>query len=400
MNNHLQKLSQIAQKDERIILGLMSGTSLDGLDLALCKFRGQGLQTEMELLHFTTYPYSDSFRLKLQEVFAKDAVKLSKVCMLNARLATVHAKMIMTTLHQWKVEPEEVDCIASHGQTIYHAPKRLHMKPHFANSTLQIGDGDHIAFNTGIITLSDFRQKHIAANGEGAPLAVYGDYLLFSNPTENRILLNIGGVANYTFLPASLDAEDVFATDSGPGNLLIDTAVKTYLPPMLFDDEGSIAAEGEINQELLHTLKNHPFFIQSIPKTTGAELFNLHFFQEAQKNSNTLMLNTRDLIATLTRFTSETIAESIRANIPKNSPCDVYLSGGGAKNTTMMNWLQDLLPEYSFHGFRQLGISPDAKEAVLFALLANETLVGNGIHLGKAETLLPSVTMGKISLPG
>jgi anhydro-N-acetylmuramic acid kinase len=399
MNQHLQKLVSIAQQPERIILGLMSGTSLDGLDLALCRIKGHGLATEVELLHFATHPYSDALRVKILEIFAREAVKLSQVCMLNARLAAVHARMILNALAQWQVKPEEIDCIASHGQTIYHAPKRLHLKPHYANSTLQIGDGDHIAHKTGIITLSDFRQKHVAAGGEGAPVVVYGDYFLFSEKGENRILLNIGGIGNFTFLPASQDPVDVFATDTGPGNTLIDLAVRTYLPPMLFDDEGAIAQEGEVNTKLLQTLKNHPFFLQSFPKTTGPELFNLSFFQEAQRNSDTLSLNTRDLIATLTRFTAETIAESISSVLDPHQSYHIYMSGGGTNNTTLVSWIRDLLPKCIFHNFRELGIPPDAKEAVLFALLANETLIGEPIGLGKGELAVPKVRMGKISLP-
>jgi anhydro-N-acetylmuramic acid kinase len=398
MNKNLSKLFSIAQKKERIVLGLMSGTSLDGLDLALCRFEGNGVDTKFELLHFTTYPYSDSIRVKIRDIFSKDFVKLQSVCLLNNRIALLQARMILQTLEQWKVNPEDVDCIASHGQTIYHAPKRFHLKPHFTNSTLQIGDGDHIAFKTGIITLSDFRQKHVAAGGEGAPLAAYGDYLLFSSAKEDRILLNIGGIANFTYLPASQNAEEVFATDTGPGNTLIDALVQHHLPPLLYDEGGAIAQNGEVNENLLKILKGHPYFLQSIPKTIGPELFNLHYIQEAQVNSDTLMLNPRDLIATLTRFSAETIAEAITAYVPP-TPAKIYLSGGGAHNSTLVNWIKELLPQYSFYNFKELGISADAKEAVLFALFANEALTGNGIALGKGETAVPGVTFGKFSFP-
>jgi anhydro-N-acetylmuramic acid kinase len=399
MNQNLEKLFQIAHKPERIVLGLMSGTSLDGLDLALCKFSGSGVNTKFELLHFATYPYSDSIRLKIRDIFSKDFVKLPQVCLLNSRIGILHARMILATLDRWKVKPEEVDCIASHGQTIYHAPKRLHLKPHFTNSTLQIGDGDHIAHKTGIITLSDFRQKHIAAGGEGAPLAAYGDYFLFSSPDENRILLNMGGIANFTYLPASKNPEEVFATDTGPGNTLIDALVQHFLPPQLYDEGGMIAQSGEVNEVLLKTLKGHPFFIQSIPKTIGPELFNLQYIQQAQINSDTLMLSPKDLIATLTRFSAETIAEGIQNNVPSNQKGTVYLSGGGAHNTTLITWIKELLPQYSFHNFKELGLSPDAKEAVLFALFANEAIVGQGIKLGKGDTAIPGVTFGKFSFP-
>lgn len=180
----------------------MSGTSLDGLDIALCQIEGAGMQTEVKLLHFKTVSYAPSFIELIREIFSKHAVDLEQVCLLNPWVGEQHASMILQALQEWGIKPAEVDLIASHGQTIYHAPKILHGKLNYGNATLQIGDGDHIAVKTGIITLSDFRQKHIAAGGEGAPLAVYGDYFIFSKAGEDRMMLNIGGIANFTFYRA------------------------------------------------------------------------------------------------------------------------------------------------------------------------------------------------------
>lgn len=395
----LQKLTLLTQKDEHLIVGLMSGTSLDGLDIALCGIKGRGKDTKVTLKHFTTYPYKDSLQRKIREIFAQDVVKLSTVCMLNPRIASLHARMVLESLEKWGIKPEEVDCIASHGQTIYHAPKRLHMKPHYTNSTLQIGDGDHLAQRTGIITISDFRQKHIAAGGEGAPLVVYGDYVLFSSNTENRILLNIGGIANFTYLPANEDAKEVRATDTGAGNTLMDTAIRNSLPPMLYDDEGMIASAGKVHIDLLKTLKAHPFFLQSFPKTTGQELFNMKFFQEAQRNANALDISTADLVATLTRFTAETIAEAIQEYVPDWQASTVYMSGGGAKNLTLTKHLHELLAPCQFNELRTLGFPPTAKEATLFALLAHQTLTGTVLRLGNNPTHIPAISLGKISLP-
>ncbi|MFN8805761.1 MAG: anhydro-N-acetylmuramic acid kinase, partial [Bacteroidota bacterium] len=218
MNRQIQSLYQIAQKPQRLIIGLMSGTSLDGLDIALCRFRGMGLETQIELLEFETVAYENAFKEEIKTIFSKDTVSLEKVCLLNPWVGLVHAQMILDCLKKWNRVPSEIDLIASHGQTIYHAPKSLHQKEKFGNATLQIGDGDHIAHATGVITLSDFRQKHIAAGGEGAPLASYGDFLIFSKRGENRIMLNIGGIANFTYLPGTLNADEVFSTDVGPGN--------------------------------------------------------------------------------------------------------------------------------------------------------------------------------------
>lgn len=395
----LQKLIQLTQKEELLILGLMSGTSLDGLDIALCRIKGRGKDTTVTLENFTTYPYTDSLQRKIREVFAQDVVKLSSVCMLNPRIASLHARMVLESLGKWGIKPTEVDCIASHGQTIYHAPKRLHMKPHYTNATLQIGDGDHLAHRTGIITISDFRQKHVAAGGEGAPLVVYGDYVLFSTDIENRVLLNIGGIANFTYLPATGDVKQVRATDTGAGNTLMDTAIRTHLPPLLYDDEGVIASAGKVHSELLKTLKAHPFFLQSFPKTTGQELFNRMFFQEAQRNSNTLDISTADLVATLTRFTAETIAEAIQEYTPNWQESTVYLSGGGAKNLTLKRHLETLLAPCKFKDLKTLGFPPHAKEATLFALLAYQTLTGTVLELGNNPAHIPAVSLGKISLP-
>ncbi|MDX2046667.1 MAG: anhydro-N-acetylmuramic acid kinase, partial [Chitinophagaceae bacterium] len=200
MHRHIQKLYAIAAKPQRRIIGLMSGTSVDGLDVALCSIEGSGRDTNVSVEHFETVSYGKEFKEEIKSVFSKKQVDLEKLCLLNPWVALQHAEIINGCLKKWNIRNDEVDLIASHGQTIYHAPKALHGFSKFGNATLQIGDGDHLATATNIITLSDFRQKHIAAGGEGAPLAVYGDYLIFSKKGENRIMLNMGGIANFTFL--------------------------------------------------------------------------------------------------------------------------------------------------------------------------------------------------------
>ena len=221
MHPHISALYDLSQKPHRLIIGLMSGTSLDGLDVALCRVSGSGTETKVELLEFATVDYDDTYKKYVKSIFSKREVDLEKVCLVNTWIGDLHAQMIRDCLGKWSVLSAEVDLVASHGQTIYHAPQVIHQRPEFGDATLQIGDGDHIACGTGIITLSDFRQKHIAAGGEGAPLAVYGDYLIFSSREENRVMLNMGGIANFTYLPQSLDASAVFSTDVGPGNTIM-----------------------------------------------------------------------------------------------------------------------------------------------------------------------------------
>lgn len=399
MNQQIEKLYQIANKRDRFIIGLMSGTSLDGLDIALCKFRGQGLDTQVELVAFETVSYDPSFKQEIKAVFAKELASLEKVCLLNPWVAKVHAKMIMQVLSKWGINTASVDLIASHGQTIYHAPARQHQQLKFGNATLQIGDGDHLALDTGIITISDFRQKHIAAGGEGAPLAVYGDYLIFSRKGEDRILLNIGGIANFTFLPGNLRAEEVFSTDVGPGNTLMDALTQKHFPGKYFDENASIARMGKCHPELLHELKQNPFFNLSFPKTTGPEVFNLAYLERAQQKTNTLHLSVEDCMATLNQLTADTIVDAMKKTIGNSSNPVIYSSGGGMHNPILMEHIQSQLKGARFLTTTDLGINPDAKEAVLFATLANESICGGRVSFGNGREGIPSVTMGKISFP-
>jgi anhydro-N-acetylmuramic acid kinase len=396
MNKNLSKLVRISGKKTRIIVGLMSGTSMDGLDIALCALSGAGLKTRIKLLQFETVPYSPETKAQIAEVFAKKQIDFERLCLLNPMIGRLHAGAVLTALKKWKVPARKVDLIASHGQTVFHAPAMQHPAVP-GNATLQIGDGDHMAVATGIITISDFRQKHIAKGGEGAPLAVYGDYLLLSHPRENRILLNVGGIGNFTFLPAGRNAAKVFVTDTGPGNTLMDQMIRKHLPGQYFDRDSATARKGTIHGGLLQALKSHPFFQWPLPKTTGPELFNLGYVQSAQQTSGTQDLPLADVMATLTRFSAETIADAIRAVTGKRK-FEIYMSGGGRHNPLMVEQLQWLLKVPKVHATDELGIPGDAKEAMLFAVLANETVAGQAIDFGK-RSKIPSVTMGKISFP-
>ncbi|MFY8035686.1 MAG: anhydro-N-acetylmuramic acid kinase [Cyclobacteriaceae bacterium] len=400
MNQQVEKLYQIACKQERFIIGLMSGTSLDGLDVALCKFRGHGLDTKVQLIAFETFSYDAAFKQEIKSVFAKEVVSLEKVCLLNPWIAKKHALIILQLLTKWGVDATQVDLIASHGQTIYHTPARQHQQEKFGNATMQIGDGDHLAVDTGIITLSDFRQKHIAAGGEGAPLAVYGDYLIFSKQGEDRILLNIGGIANLTFLPGNLRKDEVFSTDVGPGNTLMDALTQKYFLGKYFDENAAIALAGKCNPELLHELKQNPFFNLSFPKTTGPEVFNLAYLERAQQKTNTLQLSVEDCMATLNQLTADTIVDAIKKTISNSTNPVIYSSGGGMHNPLLMDRIQSELKDSRFLTTADLGINPDAKEAVLFATLANESICGGQLSFGKNREGIPSVSMGKISFPG
>jgi len=398
MNKNLHKLCCIGSGDSRVIIGLMSGTSLDGLDIALCRFTGSGRATKIELLQFDTVPYENDFKEEIRSVFSKRSVDLERVCVLNRWVAQQHAAMVLSCLNKWNVSPAGVDLLASHGQTIYHAPKSSHPEDRFGNATLQIGDGDQLAVSTGIITLSDFRQKHIAAGGEGAPLAVYGDYFMFSKEGENRIMLNIGGIANFTYLPGNLDATAIFSTDTGPGNTLMDAYIRQHFQ-LSFDKNAAVARLGNVHEKLLRQLLQHPFFEKGFPKTTGPELFNLRYIDNAISAAGINSISHFDMMATLNRFSAVTIAEAIKRSLQKNQSYTIYTSGGGMHNPILMQHLQELLPGCHFHTTEELQINPDAKEALLFAVLANECVAGGNTLIGNGTADIPSVSMGKISFP-
>ena len=402
MNSQIQQLYDIARKSERRIIGLMSGTSLDGLDVALCRISGSGPNTQVSLERFATVLYDDALKADIRTIFAKIEIKFEQLCLLNPYIGRLHGQMVLDCLRKWGIDPGEIDSIASHGQTVYHAPKSQHQRDKYPNATLQIGDGDHIAATTGLITFSDFRQKHIAHGGEGAPLAVYGDYFMFSKAGQNRILLNMGGIANFTYLPADGNANNVFTTDTGPGNTLLDAYARRFLSKA-YDEDGKLAAQGRVNTDLLKALKSHLFFDAPFPKTTGPEVFNVTYVEDAQIRSQTTYLSPADLMATLVQFSADTIVDAVRRVMSRdetyqNSALYIYMSGGGMHNPMLTGAIQQQLPNCIFRRTDELGINGDAKEAVLFAVLANESLAGGTTSFGNRQGV-PSVTMGKVSFP-
>lgn len=397
MNYQIQKLHRISQQNTRRIIGLMSGTSLDGLDIALCSISNSGTSTQLVLEKFVTMDYSDDFRKNIRQIFAKRQIDQQVLCGLNAHIGKVHAELINKALKEWEIPAEEIDLIASHGQTVFHAPQSLTDDLSLPNSTLQIGDADHIAVMTGIITLSDFRQKHIAAGGEGAPLAAYGDYLLFTDAHEHRILLNIGGISNFTFLPHSSSDLQAFATDLGPGNTIMNQYVDKHFG-IEMDKDAAIASRGTIHAALLEVLLKEPFLNLDFPKTTGPELFNLAYLEQKQKKTNTLSLPHEDVMATLNAFSAEAIINGIKKVAAGLEKVGVYVSGGGLHNPLLMDNIKKGLPEMHISSIDTIAMHPDAKEACLFAILANETIAGSPDNVRNIKDS-PAICMGKISLP-
>jgi len=394
MLQHIEKLHRIATAGERRIIGLMSGTSLDGLDIALCRISGCGKSTILQCEKFTTVAYTKPIKNAVQQVFAKQSVSLDSLCLLNAQIGHLHGEMINQALVDWKISNGSIDLIASHGQTIYHRPLSFHQIINQPNSTLQIGDGDHIAAITGITTVSDFRQKHIAHGGEGAPLAIYGDYLLLTSAQEHRTLLNIGGIANITYLPSNTSFDQVICTDIGPGNTIMDALARKH-SDYDFDKDANIAKQGSVNELLLAQLLQHPFIKLPLPKSTGPETFNFDWFASQLEATSLENLSVPNQMATLNAFTAHSIANIIN-QLPEIST--VYVSGGGVHNQLLLDHISQLLARPVFLT-NILGVNTDAKEAILFAILANECVAGDERTFISNKTNQPNVSMGKLSFP-
>jgi len=395
MNRSLKKLNQITGKQKKLILGMMSGTSQDGVDLVLCHITGSGNQTDLQTIDFKTIAYPDAIKDVLSEISYKQVTSLETVTLMNTLLGNFYAQCVLELLDTSELTPDDIDLIASHGQTIYHAPS-FSFGEKKINATLQIGDGDLLARKTGIITISDFRQKEIAAGGEGAPISGYAESVLFRDADSHRLLINIGGISNGTFLPKEGSDLKMLSTDFGPGNTLIDAAVKRHYDELEYDADGAIAESGEVNQELLEYMMDHPFLRTVFPKSTGQETFNMEWVDDCIEEI-ALDISADDLIATLTRFTIDSIAYSVVMiqEVMKVEIDEIFLSGGGVHNKTLLDRLRKFLDTITVAKTGKLGIDPDAKEAMLIAVLANETVSGEGF---RREDGIP-FSMGKISLP-
>ncbi len=385
-------LTQLRNAPSRRIVGLMSGTSLDGLDIALCRVFGSGAMTRMELERFVTVPYGSDWQGRLRRVSSVPTVDMLELTMVHTELGRLHGKLVLEALSNWDVDPTEVDAIASHGQTVFHAPRSFHGMDGRPHATLQVGDGDQLAVATGILTVSDFRQKFTALGGEGAPLVPFVDDLLFRGETP-RILLNIGGIANYTWLPPMGSAEQRSATDTGPGNTLIDKLVQMHWPDKRFDKDGAIALSSAPDMELLGALLDDPWFKEALPRTTGPEYFNPTWMESRVRSAGLALPEPAVQVATATWLSATSIVRTLRSEHPELEGSVMYLSGGGMHNLALMAALRDLLPEVELTSFATIGFDPDAKEAVIFAVLANEFLAGDGFdYEGKR------VVFGKLSV--
>jgi anhydro-N-acetylmuramic acid kinase len=373
--------------ESRRIIGLMSGTSLDGLDIALCRFTGYGFETTVEVEAFETVVLPEVLRLRLQTAISGGAVSLDELTLLNAEFGRFSGQAVRQFLEKQVMKPECVQLVVSHGQTIWHAPRRKDWNGAPLNATLQIGDGDHLAANCGIPVLCDLRQKHTATGREGAPLAIYLDVLLYGRRGKIRALLNLGGISNVTLIDFRGDSPHIFTTDCGPANTLLDGWTQRHFG-VPFDANGAIAATGFVHHALLAALFEHTFFQEPFPKSTGREVFHLSWLDQVLIRFPGI--SPEDVLCTLTAFSAECVRRAIVST--KVPPGEMMVSGGGVHNLSLMQQLSDALP--GWHVAPLSGIHPDAKEAVLFALLGNEYLANrNGYYPWGPAAL------GKLCLP-
>ncbi|HHW58477.1 MAG TPA: anhydro-N-acetylmuramic acid kinase [Clostridia bacterium] len=396
----MDRLFKIYHKEERLVIGLMSGTSADGIDAALVKIDGKGIQTKVELLEFENLSYRKEVRNKIFELFDPQTSTVEKICHMNFLLGELFAEAALKIIEKAHLTPEKIDLIGSHGQTIYHIPKSIEDLGYQIKSTLQIGEPAVIAERTGIVTVADFRVRDVAAGGDGAPLVPYTEYILYRHPLKTITLQNIGGIANVTILPAACDLEDVIAFDTGPGNMVIDEVVKRLTQGQLkYDEEGALASKGNINEKLLEELLKDEYFEKKPPKTTGREYFGKNYVDKLMERAFQLKVDNYDLIATVTALTAKSIVKSYKDFIMPTYQIDkVIIGGGGSYNKTLVRMIKEGLPNIEVVTQEEIGFNSDAKEAIAFAILANEAINGNFNNVPRATGARHPVIMGKICL--
>lgn len=385
----------------RTIIGLMSGTSLDGIDAAVVRVHGSGTETEVELLAFHCIGYDDELRERIKRLCGKEHSHVADLCTMNAYLGQRFAAAAREAAAVAGLPMEDVDLISSHGQTVWHQPEADSGEPWSVPSTLQIGDLSVIAKLTGRPVVGDYRPADMAVGGQGAPLTPYADYIFHRHDRIGRIAQNIGGIGNCTVLPAGVHADEVLAFDTGPGNMLIDQAVyRLSEGAQGYDKNGNWAAQGRVSEAWLSELLEHPYYAQKPRKTTGREMFGAEYATAWIQAGMERGLPAADIVATFTMLTVRTIASAYRDFIfPEHDIHEVIVSGGGARNETMMRWLAAELPEQRVQRSDEVGLPVDAKEAIAFAVLANEFVHGIANQLPSVTGASRSTVMGKLALP-
>lgn len=393
-------LSSITTRKERHIIGLMSGTSADGIDAALIRLTQDAPETlSADLLAFDTIDFPDGLRDRILAISDPAQGRVDDICRMNFILGELFAEAAITVAEAAGHAMADVDLIGTHGQTIHHLPDRIEQFGVTTGSTLQIGDPSVIAQRTGCVTVGDFRTADIARGGQGAPLVPYVDYLLFKSPDVARGLLNIGGIANMTVLPPAAAPDDVTAFDTGPGNMVIDLVAQT-LTDHPIDNNGEGARRGTTSDTLVADMLDLPYFDLAPPKSTGRELFGRTYADQLLEKGRQRRLSPDDMLATATEITVRSIHDGYRRFVsPVTTLNELVISGGGAQNTYLCERLAAVMAPVRVMTSDDFGVSSDAKEAVAFAVLANQTIMGCPGNMPGATGADRRVTLGKICLP-
>ena len=393
----MHPLSSICEKESRLVIGLMSGTSVDGIDAALVKIKGHGTETQAEELSFISLPFPAAVREKILSVAGGAPADAAEFCRLKTLLGVLYAEACEELCAQYGISKSEIDLVGCHGQTVWHIPQpEEYLGRRFA-STLQIGEEAEIAERMGCPVVGDFRVRDVAAGGQGAPLVPYTDYLLYREKDKCVALQNIGGIGNISIIPSDAAPGEVVAFDTGPGNMIIDALVSGITDGKLgYDPEGSMAAKGTVCRPLLDWLLLDEYLLRPLPKTTGREYYGPEFVSRLTAKAAELGCGDVDLLSTATAFTAACIASGIKSFAPQR-PEKLIVGGGGSHNLTMMNYIRDYLPGCSVVTGEDMGFSSDAKEAVAFAILANETVFAHCGNMTNVTGAAHGVVMGKIS---
>lgn len=379
-----------------LIVGLMSGTSADGIDAALCEISGAPPSLTARFVQALMVPYPAGFQQRILDACLPEHSRVDSLCQLNFDMGELFAQAALAVIGAAGLRPEDVDLIGSHGQTVWHMVRPDGQ----VSATLQITEPAIIAERTGITTISDFRPRDIAAGGQGAPLTGYADWLLLRHPTEWRAIQNIGGMGNVTFLPPLSDStSEPMAFDTGPGNALIDSAVSVLSQgERAFDQNAEMARRGRIDEDWLQELLTHPYYRIHPPKTTGRELFGASMTRDLIEAARAKGLDSDSILATLTVLTAQSIADAYHNYAPA-PVAEVILGGGGRHNPLIVDMLQGLLAPAKVLTHEDLGLDGDNKEALVFALLAHETWHGRPGNYTPLTGARKSVVLGNIT-PG
>jgi anhydro-N-acetylmuramic acid kinase len=382
-----------------LVLGMMSGTSADGIDVALARISGAPPKVKAKLLGNTPVKLPAALRMEILRVAEQRPVTAGALSQLNFRLGELLASAVLTACRHFEMSPSKIDLLGSHGQTIFHEGRPI---PYFGSptaSTLQIGEPSVIAALTGITTVGDFRPADIALGGQGAPLVPYADYLLYRDEKLGRVSLNLGGIANVTVLPRAAKPQQVLAFDTGPANMLIDALVSHFTRGrQRFDKNARLALEGRGFPALLDAFMSDPYLKLAPPKSTGREYYGHAYLKQILALGRHHRAKPNDLIRAATIFTALSVVDALnRFVLPKTKIQQLIVSGGGTHNPLILAQLSAALPGIEVLPSSRLGIPEDAKEAFAFALLAYETFHQRPSNLPSATGARGPAILGKIS---